>query len=108
MPNNFIFISLYFVLSKRERDSREFQGNSTDRALTSVYANSFLATLNTRLVLKGRGTDNAHETVPTFLMVDTTTIPPLPRRTSNDIFEATGKVRVFPYPCSNFLVVGVY
>lgn len=73
MPKNFIFISLFFVLSK-------------------LYANSFLATLNTRLVLKGRGTDNAHETVPTFLMVDTNTIPPLPRRTSNDPFEAAGKL----------------
>lgn len=72
MPNNFIFISLYFVLSK-------------------LYANSFLATLNTRLVLKGRGTDNAHETVPTFLMVDTNSIH-LPRRTPNDVFEAAGKV----------------
>ena len=63
----------------------------------AVYANSFLATLNTRLVLKGRGTDNAHETVPTFLMVDTTTIPPLPPPTSRDIFESAGKVRLFPY-----------
>lgn len=69
MPNNFIFISLYFVLSK-------------------LYANSFLATLNTRLVLKGRGTDNAHETVPTFLMVDTATIPPLPRLESRGLFDS--------------------
>jgi hypothetical protein len=72
MPENFIFISLYFVLSK-------------------LYANSFLATLNTRLVLKGRGTDNAHETVPTFLMLDTRTVPGIPRRTSDEIYSPGGK-----------------
>ncbi|KAF9648175.1 hypothetical protein BDM02DRAFT_3096964 [Thelephora ganbajun] len=75
MPGNFIFISLYFVLSK-------------------LYANSFLATLNTRLVLKGRGTDNGHETVPTFLMVETHTIPPLPHHASDDVYSAGGKVRI--------------
>ncbi|KAI1790157.1 hypothetical protein LXA43DRAFT_1062311 [Ganoderma leucocontextum] len=51
MPDNFIFMALYFVLSK-------------------MYAVSFLAALNTRRVSRGRGTD-AQETatVPTFLMV---------------------------------------
>lgn len=34
-----------------------------------VYANSFLATLNTRRVLRGRGTDAETNTMPTFLMV---------------------------------------
>ncbi|KAI0771406.1 hypothetical protein BC629DRAFT_1641490, partial [Irpex lacteus] len=38
MPGNFIFMGCYFVLSK-------------------LYANSFLATLNTRRVSRGRGTD---------------------------------------------------
>ncbi|EJF63324.1 hypothetical protein BD309DRAFT_949383 [Dichomitus squalens] len=51
MPNNFIFMAFYFVLSK-------------------VYANSFLAALNTRRVSRGRGTEDAQTTtVPTFLMV---------------------------------------
>ncbi|EKM51787.1 uncharacterized protein PHACADRAFT_262128 [Phanerochaete carnosa HHB-10118-sp] len=50
MPSNFIFIALYFVLSK-------------------LYVNSFLATLNTRRVLRGRGTDAETNTMPTFLMV---------------------------------------
>jgi len=49
MANNFIFIGLYFVLSK-------------------LYANSFLATLNTRTCLKGQGTFRDMETVPTFVM----------------------------------------
>jgi len=95
MPENFIFISLYFVLSKRGYCQGMPQGISTERASTLVYANSFLATLNTRLVLKGRGTDNAHETVPTFLMVDTHTIPPLPRRSSDEIYSPGGKVRIW-------------
>ncbi|KAI0339015.1 hypothetical protein BDW22DRAFT_1362361 [Trametopsis cervina] len=50
MPDNFIFMACYFVLSK-------------------LYANSFLATLNTRRVLRGRGTDAETNTMPTFLMV---------------------------------------
>ncbi|KAH9924673.1 uncharacterized protein BXZ73DRAFT_103513 [Epithele typhae] len=54
MPDNFIFMGMYFVLSK-------------------VYANSFLAALNTRRVSRGRGTDNDRTTVPTFLMVGKTT-----------------------------------
>ena len=69
---------------------------STNHVLTLVYANSLLATLNTRLILKGRGTDDAHETVPTFLMVGPNTIPPLPQPTSADIFGAAGKVRIIP------------
>ncbi|KAH9942885.1 hypothetical protein B0H21DRAFT_506286 [Amylocystis lapponica] len=51
MPQNFIYMGLYFVVSK-------------------LYANSFLATLNTRKSLRGRGTDGEHVTMPTFLMVD--------------------------------------
>ncbi|KAH9936183.1 uncharacterized protein B0H18DRAFT_315389 [Fomitopsis serialis] len=54
MPENFIFMGFYFVLSK-------------------LYANSFLATLNTRRVVRGRGTDGEHATVPTFLMLDKAT-----------------------------------
>ncbi|KZT11962.1 uncharacterized protein LAESUDRAFT_160431 [Laetiporus sulphureus 93-53] len=50
MPQNFIFMGFYFALSK-------------------LYANSFLATLNTRRVLRGRGTDGEDVTMPTFLMV---------------------------------------
>ncbi|KAL4251233.1 hypothetical protein ABKN59_006316 [Abortiporus biennis] len=50
MPDNFIFMAFYFVISK-------------------LYVNSFLATLNTRRVLRGRGTDNEATTMPTFLMV---------------------------------------
>ncbi|KAH9891742.1 hypothetical protein C8Q73DRAFT_650522 [Cubamyces lactineus] len=50
MPDNFIFMALYFVLSK-------------------IYANSFLAALNTRRVSRGRGTDAETNTMPTFLMV---------------------------------------
>ncbi|KAL6302840.1 hypothetical protein BKA93DRAFT_791243 [Sparassis latifolia] len=50
MPSNFVYMGCYFVVSK-------------------LYANSFLATLNTRKVLRGRGTDGEHVTMPTFLMV---------------------------------------
>ncbi|OJT09901.1 hypothetical protein TRAPUB_13644 [Trametes pubescens] len=50
MPGNFIFMAFYFVLSK-------------------VYANSFLAALNTRRISRGRGTDAETATMPTFLMV---------------------------------------
>lgn len=55
MPKNFVFIGLFFVISK-------------------LYANSFLATLNTRQISQGRGTDNEQETVPTFVMA----LPRLP------------------------------
>lgn len=34
-----------------------------------MYVNSFLATLNTRRVTRGRGTDAETNTMPTFLMV---------------------------------------
>ncbi|KAH9999633.1 hypothetical protein BJV74DRAFT_162596 [Russula compacta] len=50
MPVNLIFISLYFILSK-------------------LYANSCLATLNTRRFVHGRGTDREEATIPTFVMV---------------------------------------
>ena len=45
--------------------------------LDLVYANSFLATLNTRRVLRGRGTDAETNTMPTFLMVGKLTRPNL-------------------------------
>ncbi|KAI0642393.1 hypothetical protein C8Q79DRAFT_1013672 [Trametes meyenii] len=54
MPTNFVFMAFYFVLSK-------------------VYANSFFAALNTRRSVRGRGTENEHTTVPTFLMIGQTT-----------------------------------
>jgi hypothetical protein len=50
MPDNLIFIALYFTLSK-------------------LYANSCLATLNTRRFVRGRGTDREEMTIPTFVMV---------------------------------------
>jgi len=50
MPTNLIFIALYFILSK-------------------LYANSCLATLNTRRFVHGRGTDREDVTIPTFVMV---------------------------------------
>ncbi|KAI0250986.1 hypothetical protein BJV78DRAFT_517121 [Lactifluus subvellereus] len=53
MPSNLIFISFYFSLSK-------------------LYANSCLATLNTRRFVQGRGTDHEEATIPTFLMVANT------------------------------------
>lgn len=67
MPDNFIFMSCYFVLSKRTyiyQHSEVFGEH-----LPSVYVNSFLATLNTRRVTRGRGTDAETATMPTFLMV---------------------------------------
>ncbi|KAK7027238.1 hypothetical protein VNI00_015327 [Paramarasmius palmivorus] len=42
MPDNFVFISVYFVLSK-------------------CYAVSFMATLNTRRLVNGRGTDHSRQ-----------------------------------------------
>ena len=66
MPNNFIFISLYFILSKGERRPRPSEGTSTNNSRTQVYANSLLATLNTRLEVKGRGTYD--QTIPSFIM----------------------------------------
>ncbi|VDB99550.1 unnamed protein product [Peniophora sp. CBMAI 1063] len=53
MSNNFVFMACYFVLSK-------------------LYANSCLATLNTRKFIRGRGTDNNHNTGPSFAMVNRT------------------------------------
>ncbi|KAA1474698.1 hypothetical protein DENSPDRAFT_343194 [Dentipellis sp. KUC8613] len=50
MPQNFIFMSFYFVLSK-------------------LYANSCLATLNTRRFVRGKGTDREEGTGPSFMMV---------------------------------------
>ncbi|KZV75353.1 hypothetical protein PENSPDRAFT_87821 [Peniophora sp. CONT] len=53
MSTNFVFMACYFVLSK-------------------LYANSCLATLNTRKFIRGRGTDNNHNTGPSFAMVNRT------------------------------------
>lgn len=50
MPTNFIFICMYFVLSK-------------------LYAISFLATLNTRQIIRGRGTDREEGKTTSFNMV---------------------------------------
>jgi len=50
MPANLIFIAGYFILCK-------------------LYANSCLATLNTRRFVHGRGTDREEATIPTFVMV---------------------------------------
>ncbi|KAG2033437.1 hypothetical protein BDR03DRAFT_902540 [Suillus americanus] len=51
MPTNFVFICLYFVLSK-------------------LYAISFLATLNTRKIIRGRGTDPEGGKAASFSMVN--------------------------------------
>ncbi|KAG1841929.1 hypothetical protein DFJ58DRAFT_807424 [Suillus subalutaceus] len=50
MPTNFVFICLYFVVSK-------------------LYAISFLATLNTRKTIRGRGTDPEGGKAASFSMV---------------------------------------
>ncbi|OAX41671.1 hypothetical protein K503DRAFT_767468 [Rhizopogon vinicolor AM-OR11-026] len=50
MPTNFVFICFYFVLSK-------------------LYAISFLATLNTRKIIRGRGTDREGGKTSSFQMV---------------------------------------
>ncbi|KAK7677728.1 hypothetical protein QCA50_019280 [Cerrena zonata] len=71
MPDNFIFMGFYFVLSK-------------------LYVNSFLAALNTRRVLRGRGTDNEATTMPTFLMVGKNT------KLDNDIEMLPSPSRLTP------------
>jgi hypothetical protein len=74
---------------------------STDRARTLVYANSLLATLNTRLVVEGRGVDNVHETLPTFIMQVPGSIP-------DNLSGVTEKVRIFPVLWSGVLLtIGV-
>ncbi|EIM81454.1 uncharacterized protein STEHIDRAFT_149882 [Stereum hirsutum FP-91666 SS1] len=50
MPGNFIFMAFYFILCK-------------------LYANSCLATLNTRRFVRGKGTDREEVTGPSFVMV---------------------------------------
>jgi hypothetical protein len=50
MPINFVYMSLYFILCK-------------------LFANSCVATLNTRRFVHGRGTDHEEATIPSFLMV---------------------------------------
>lgn len=56
MPTNFIFVCMYFVLSK-------------------LYAISFLATLNTRKIIRGRGTDRESGKTSSFSMVNESTRP---------------------------------
>lgn len=55
LPGKFVFMSFYFIVSK-------------------LYAVSFLATLNTRTLIRGRGTDN-EQPKSTFIMYDTSTRP---------------------------------
>jgi hypothetical protein len=64
MPSNLIYIGIYFILSK-------------------LFANSCVATLNTRRFIHGRGTDHEEATIPTFLMV-ANTLPPPPERTKRN------------------------
>jgi len=85
MPDNLIFIALYFLLSK-------------------LYANSCLATLNTRRFVHGRGTDREEKTIPTFVMVANTIHRPrsqypqrdLERDMEDDDSEDHQKVSVAP------------
>lgn len=55
LPGKFVFMTFYFIMSK-------------------LYAVSFLATLNTRTLIRGRGTDN-EQPKSTFIMYDTSTRP---------------------------------
>lgn len=65
---------------------------STDHgSIPIVYANSLLVDLNARPVVEGRGTDDAHETIPTFVMQVPGSIP-------EGASRAVGKVRVSPVP----------
>jgi hypothetical protein len=65
MPDNFIYIALYFILCK-------------------LFANSCVATLNTRRFVHGRGTDHEEATIPTFLMV-ANTLPAPPERAKRSL-----------------------
>jgi len=65
MPANIIYIALYFILSK-------------------LFANSCVATLNTRRFVHGRGTDHEEATIPTFLMV-ANTLPAPPERAKGNL-----------------------
>jgi hypothetical protein len=56
MPTNFVFVCLYFVLSK-------------------LYAISFLATLNTRKIIRGRGTDPEGGKTASFSLVSESVRP---------------------------------
>ena len=84
MPDNFIFMAFYFVLSKGsslpicDAPYRAYWNRAASCArpslrLYAVYANSFYAALNTRRSVRGRGTENDQTTVATFLMVGQTT-----------------------------------
>ncbi|KAN0118517.1 hypothetical protein V8E52_004940 [Russula decolorans] len=66
MPDNLIFIALYFILSK-------------------LYANSCLATLNMRRFVHGRGTDREEATIPTFVMVANTIHRARPQYSQRDL-----------------------
>jgi hypothetical protein len=65
MPENFIYIALYFILCK-------------------LFANSCVGTLNTRRFVHGRGTDHEEATIPTFLMV-ANTLPAPPERAKRSL-----------------------
>lgn len=84
MPDNFVFIGCYFVLSKREHfdlcrapflivfiSIRKLSyGHVRINQLSGSWrTNAFTARLNTRHIMKGRGTDRELETMPTFLMM---------------------------------------
>lgn len=56
MPTNLVFVCMYFVLSK-------------------LYAISFLATLNTRKIIRGRGIDREEGKTTSFSMVTDSTRP---------------------------------
>lgn len=58
-----------------------------------------LATLNTRQVLRGRGTDNAHQTIPTFVMMPTITNQREQLSHDEDSFAAQGKVGILSLFC---------
>jgi len=84
MPINLIFIAFYFVLSK-------------------LFANSCLATLNTRRFVHGRGTDREEATIPTFVMVAHTLPRPrsqLPTREREVQFEDVEEQKVSVAPDS--------
>jgi len=74
MPTNFVYISLYFILCK-------------------LFANSCVATLNTRRFVHGRGTDHEEATIPTFLMVaNAHPVPPEPAKRSMRASGSSDKI----------------
>ncbi|KAI9568566.1 hypothetical protein HD554DRAFT_2172345 [Boletus coccyginus] len=90
MPDNFIFVGCYFVLSK-------------------LYAISFVATLNTRQIVRGRGTDGEPKKSPVFQIVTdqrsrSPNIPlqtPAAERDAVDM-ESRGQENVVPAPSTAY------